>query len=396
MSTVADPTFDIVIAGAGLPGLSLAAALSGCGLSVALTDRAAVIAPDVAAGEHDWDARVYAISPGSVDFLEGVGAWRCLPGERVQPIESMRIQGDAGATLEFTAYELRERALAWIVEERVLRRALARQVSEAPVALLAPRELESIDWSAHRATLHFRDGGKVHAHLVVGADGLRSRVREAAGILATPRPYGQMAVVANFTCEKAHHARAWQWFHADGGVLAWLPLPGRRISIVWSAPTTLGEALLQLSAPALAERVREVGEGVLGTLVPVTAAVGFALSHLELPSIVAHRVALIGDAAHGVHPLAGQGMNLGFGDARTLSSILRNRGPIDDPAAPLLLERYARQRAEPLHAMHRVTDGLARLFGTKVPGVRTIRNAGLAGLDRLPLVKRMLARPALR
>ncbi|HZQ60785.1 MAG TPA: FAD-dependent monooxygenase, partial [Casimicrobiaceae bacterium] len=211
-----------------------------------------------------------------------------------------------------------------------------------------------------------------------------------------PSSYGQTAVVANYECERAHHGRASQWFRRDGGVLAWLPLPGRRMSMVWSAPTVLATELLQLSPPELAERVRAAGDDALGRLECITPATGFPLSHLQLPTVIAHRVALVGDAAHGVHPLAGQGVNLGFGDAAALAAVLRSRGPIEDPAAPFLLERYARKRAEPVRAMHLVTDGLARLFGGAAPGVRMVRNLGMTGVDRLPFIKRMLARSALR
>jgi 2-octaprenyl-6-methoxyphenol hydroxylase len=135
---------------------------------------------------------------------------------------------------------------------------------------------------------------------------------------------------------------------------------------------------------------------VLGALTPISESAGFPLVLLKLASPVAHRLALVGDAAHGVHPLAGQGVNLGFGDALALSQVLAERGPVGDPGAPLLLERFARRRAEPVLAMQTVTDGLARLFGAPAPWVATLRNAGMAAVDRLPVLKRILAQPALR
>jgi 2-octaprenyl-6-methoxyphenol hydroxylase len=231
---------------------------------------------------------------------------------------------------------------------------------------------------------------------VVGADGLRSWVRSAAGLLAVPRPYGQTAVVDNYDCTRAHHGCARQWFRPDGSVLAWLPLPGRRISIVWSAPDALATELLSLTAEALAARVADAGEDALGALVPLGPPSGFPLQYLRLPTSVAHRLALVGDAAHGLHPLAGQGVNLGFGDAEALATVLAQRGPVDDPGAPVLLARYARRRAEPVLAMQAVTDGLARLFEPSGPWLRTLRNAGLSAVDRLPALKRILAQPALR
>lgn len=387
---------DVAIVGAGLVGLGFAAGIAGSGLSVAITDRAPVTTPSAPIGDEDWDSRVYAISPGSAEFLRGIGAWQNIACDRIQPVESMLIRGDDGARLEFSAFDLGERALAWIVEERTLRAALIPLVRTLGLPVLAPRELSSVTWSPDRARLHFAGADDLDARLVIAADGLRSRVREAAGIIATPRSYAQTGVVANFACEKAHHGRAFQWFMRDGGVLAWLPLPGRRMSMVWSAPDALAAELVQLPGDVLAERVRAAGEGSLGRLACITPQVGFALSHLRLPTVIAHRLALVGDAAHGVHPLAGQGVNLGFGDAHALADVLRTRGPVGDPAAPLLLERYARRRAEPVRAMHLVTDGLARLFGTSAPGLRAVRNLGMSAVDRLPLLKRMLAQPALR
>jgi len=385
---------DVVVAGAGLVGLALAAALAHHGMTVTLLDRAeggtGTPEPDT------WDARVYAISPGSAAFLQSVGAWQALDCERIEAIESMHIVGDTGATLDFSAYELGERALAWIVEERALRAALLPTVHAARVEFVTGARFASLAWSASEGTLTLEDGRRYSASLVVGADGLHSWVRQAAGIVAEPRSYGQQGVVANFECERAHHGRAHQWFRDDGSVLAWLPLPGRRISIVWSAPDPLAYELLTLAHDAFTDRVADAGGNALGALRMITPPVAFPLQSLRLPTSIAHRMALVGDAAHGVHPLAGQGVNLGFGDAQALASVLAERGPVGDAGAPILLERFARRRAEPVLAMHTVTDGLVRLFGPRTPWLRTLRNAGLSAVDRLPIVKRLLAQPALR
>jgi len=393
---VAQADCDVLIAGAGLVGLALAPALAELGLRVALADRAPVAAPSIPDDDADWDTRIYAISPGSAAFLRALGAWQALPRERLAPVERMLVTGDRGAVLEFSAYDLGERALAWIVEERALRAALVPQLHAAGVEIVAPRGLASLAWSPDRATVTFADGGVLGTRLVVAADGLHSWVREAAGIVAPVRPYGQTGVVANFECERAHHGCARQWFRDDGGVLAWLPLPGRRISIVWSAPEALARELLALDAAALAARVAAAGGDALGALSCVTPAAGFPLSFMPAPRAVGHRLALVGDAAHGVHPLAGQGVNLGFGDVETLAAVLRDRGPVSDPGAPVLLERYARHRVEPVRAMQAVTDGLWHLFGVSAPWARAARNIGMTVVDRLPLAKRFLAQSALR
>jgi len=384
---------DVVIAGAGLVGLALASALARSGMTVALLDRHA---PAPAADPATWDARVYAISPGSATFLQRVGAWQTLQGERITAIETMRIAGDSGATLQFSAYELGERALAWIVEERELRAALLPAIHVPGVEFVTGVTFASLEWSASEGTLALEDGRRFAGRLIVGADGLHSWVRGAAGIVAEPKAYGQQGIVANFECELAHHGCARQWFRADSGVLAWLPLAGRRISIVWSSPDAQAAELLALPVEAFTARVAEAGERSLGELRMITPPAAFPLQSLRLPTSIAHRLALVGDAAHGVHPLAGQGVNLGFGDAQALSNVLGDRGPVGDAGAPILLERFARRRAEPVLAMHTVTDGLVRLFGPRTPWLKTLRNAGLFAVDRLPMIKRALAQPALR
>jgi ubiquinone biosynthesis UbiH/UbiF/VisC/COQ6 family hydroxylase len=318
----------------------------------------------------------------------------------VTAIEAMNVTGDAGARLGFSAYDLGERALAWVVEERALRAALLPAVYEAGVTVIGNAPFVGLEWSAEEARLIVApDAGSpvsLAARLIVGADGIRSWIRGAAGIVAEPKAYGQTAVVANFACARAHHGVARQWFQSDGGVLAWLPLPERRMSMVWSAPDTLAAELLALAPEALALRVAAAGDHALGDLSLLTPAAAFPLALLKLPTTIAHRLALVGDAAHGVHPLAGQGVNLGFGDAQALAAVLAERGPVADAGAPVLLERFARRRVEPVLAMQTVTDGLARLFGPDAPWLKSLRNAGLAAVDRMPAVKRLLAQPALR
>ena len=308
--------YDVVVLGAGPVGLAVAAALGREGLAVALLERSALVAYDGPRSADDWDGRVYALSPGSAEFLRGLGAWQRLPPERLAAVEMMDVHGDTGGAIAFSAYDLGERALAWIVESRELCATLVEAVRTcAAVNVLAPCEPKAITWHADSVHVTLADGGGLSARLMVGADGMHSWVRHEAGIAREPRDYGQTAVVANFGAEHAHRGRAFQWFVDGQGVLAWLPLPGRRISMVWSAPDAVAQELLSLDASALAQRVAAGGNRALGALTLITRPGTFPLSFLKLDSLIGSRLALVGDAAHVVHPLAGQGVNLGFGDA---------------------------------------------------------------------------------
>jgi ubiquinone biosynthesis UbiH/UbiF/VisC/COQ6 family hydroxylase len=391
----AKPDYDVAILGAGLVGMTLAVALSRCELRVALLERGTLAAFDGPVAAEDWDVRVYAVSPGSAEFLRGLGVWQRLAAERVEPIETMNVHGDGDGSIVFSAYELGERALAWIVENRALAAALAEGVRTLPgLDVRAPCEAEAIAWSADSARIALADGSALQARLVVGADGVRSWVRRAAGIVREPLAYGQTAIVANFATSRAHRGCAFQWFLEGSGVLAWLPLPGQRISMVWSAPDALARELAALDAAALTARVAGTGGHALGELELITPPAALPLSFLKLDSVVAHRLALLGDAAHGVHPLAGQGVNLGFGDAAALAAVLGGRAPIEDAGARILLERYARKRALPVWSMQVVTDGLVRLFGA--PALKLVRNRGMRAVGALGPVRRLLAQPALR
>ena len=387
---------DVVIVGAGPVGLALAVALARVGLAVSIVDRNGVVAGEVPENAS-FDSRVYAVSPGSAEFLRALGIWQRLPRERVEAIEAMEIFGDADGKLVFSAYEIGERALAWIVEHRELNAALVAAIrTEAGIDVVAPCVPSAITWSADAAEVRLDDGRMLNARLVVGADGIHSWARAQAGLLHEPRSYAQSAVVANFAIERSHRGRAFQWFLSDGGVLAWLPLPGRRISMVWSAPEAVAAELLAAEPDQLAQRVESQGRAALGRLKSIAAPSAFPLAFLRLPSVIAHRLALVGDAAHVVHPLAGQGMNLGFGDAAALAGALSGSGAVGDPGAPLLLQSYLRRRAARVLAMQSATDGLARLFSVRQPWLRALRNRGMNAVHALTPLKRLLAQPALR
>jgi 2-polyprenylphenol 6-hydroxylase len=239
------------------------------------------------------------------------------------------------------------------------------------------------------------NGERIEGDVLVGADGPDSRVRSALAMAAEEEPYGEAAIVANFETEKEHEAVARQWFRADG-VLAWLPLPGKRISIVWSTPGAHAEELAALEARALERRVREAGGAALGDLRLVSPVARFPLRSIRVPEPVVAGAALVGDAAHAVHPLAGQGVNLGFQDARCLAEVLEHRSELERPGDLRVLRRYARQRREDVTAMHFVTDRLDRLFASGAPGARRLRNLGLRLVEGQGWAKDALASRAMR
>ncbi len=331
---------------------------------------------------------MYALSPGNVDFLRRLGVWDAIV-PRAAPVHAMRIHGDDGrATIEFSAYEAGVAELAWIVEDSMLQRALWSGRSGSA------KRCEALEVSEQEARVTFDDGTALAARLVIGADGAHSFVRKSAAIAARERDYEQAAVVANFRCEKPHGNTALQWFQG-GPVLALLPLPDDQVSMVWSLPATQAARVAALPAAALAEEVTQASGRALGALATSSTVRTLPLKHLSARRLVAPRVALVGDAGHVVHPLAGQGLNLGLQDARVLAEILATREPGRDPGDYRLLRRYERRRAEPILAMDAVISGLFALYGTSNRGVSRLRNAGLNLTDRLPVLKNILIRQAM-
>jgi ubiquinone biosynthesis UbiH/UbiF/VisC/COQ6 family hydroxylase len=383
---------DVAIVGGGLVGLSLACALDGGGLRVALIDRGAPPSP-LPDSPLDWDVRVYAISPGSQAFLTGCGAWPDTA--RMAPVDAMQVYGDAGGgRLTFEAHEARVAHLAQIVENRVLLDALWPRLQRSAVSVLAPAQCQAVAFEQDAALLTLDGQAPLRAKLLVAADGAQSWLRTQAGMPASTSPYEHSAVVANFEVDCAHRNNAFQWFRADG-VLALLPLPGSRSSMVWSAQQGVAEELMAASAEALAERVREASRGALGRLRLITPPAAFPLQLVRVPSLVRARLALVGDAAHNLHPLAGQGVNLGFQDARELAQVLLQRGACHDAGEVRLLRRYERARREDILAMTWVTHGLQRLFGAAGRPASWVRNRGLSLVDSTGPIKQLLVRHAL-
>ncbi len=383
--------FDIVIVGAGLVGASFALALRGTGLKLALVE-----AQPPAATGAEWDSRIYAISPANAAFLEGLGIWRRLDRSRLTAVHEMQVYGDGkSANLEFSAYDAGVAELAWIVENSLLQSVLWQGLEQQHnLELICPDRCATLQRDADAAELVLDSGRVLRARLLVAADGKHSWARDAAGIACEQKSYEQMGVVANFACARAHHDTAYQWFRADG-ILAYLPLPGQRMSMVWSTPDAHAAELMALSPDALCARVAEAGRETLGALELLAPPQQFPLARMRAERAVAPRIALIGDAAHVVHPLAGQGVNLGFGDAAVLAQVLLEREPFRDLGELRLLRRYERARAEDILALAWVTDGLQRLFAASIAGAANLRNTGLNLINVLPVIKHLLVRRAL-
>ncbi len=383
--------FDVVIVGGGLVGLSLARALAGSGLALAIVE------PQLSRplpADDSWDSRVYAVSPGAAAFLDRCGAWRRLPQEHCTRIETMQIYGDdVRSRLDFSAYDAGLRELAWIVENRRLQQALWDGVQAQDAWVFCPAGWTALEFGADCATLRLDDGTELAARLVIGADGAESRVRAHADIAVTPVDYGQLGVVANFSCARPHRGTAFQWFLRDG-VLALLPLPGNRVSMVWSIAAERGRRLLALPATELCAEVESASRHALGALDLITPAAAFPLKLQRVAQWVRPRLALAGDAAHNVHPLAGQGANLGFRDARVLAEVLEGRGAQRDCGDYALLRRYERARKEDALATQLTTHALQKLFNNDVVWLAGARNLGLNLVNRQPQLKNLLVQHA--
>jgi ubiquinone biosynthesis UbiH/UbiF/VisC/COQ6 family hydroxylase len=242
--------------------------------------------------------------------------------------------------------------------------------------------------------LQLQDGRSLQGRLLIAADGADSWLRAQSGIETVEQAYGQSAMVANFEAERPHAGTAFQWFRPDG-VLALLPLPGQRVSMVWSAQQDTAERLASLAPEEMAREVTTASTNVLGQLRLLGEPASFPLRSIRVARLIAPRVALVGDAAHNLHPLAGQGVNLGFQDVRELASVLMTRGLQRDIGALNLLRRYERARREDILLMTATTHGLQRLFGAAGAPIAWLRNFGLNLTDRLSPLKSLLVRRAL-
>lgn len=386
---------DVCVVGNGAIGKAAALGFAQAGLSVTL-----LVPPDSrpALAAQGWDLRVYALNHAARALLESLRVWNALDASRVAPVESMAVFGDSDrhrGNLEFDAYNARVGALAWIVEDSNLNQALDAALRFAPGLTVVRGQAARLHTTPAHAGITLDSGETIDVSLVVGADGGQSWVRGQCDIGLDYRPYNQRAVVANFSCERPHHGVARQWFTAHEGIVALLPLPGQQVSLVWSAPDGLATTLQDEPLTAMAQRLTALPGNTLGQMAPLPPATvkSLPLSLMRAHAITAPRVALVGDAAHVIHPLAGHGMNLGFADVAALLACVAARAPVQqggDCGDDRVLRRYARERKEEILLMQLTTDVLERLFSSDFEPLRVVRNLGMQLVDRLPALKRRL------
>ena len=391
---------EICIVGNGAIAKTAALAFSQAGQSVLLLVPVTP-APNKAV-VPSWDVRVYALNHTAFHLLSGLKVWGALDGARVEAVEGMQICGDGNANantlpgqagkLGFDAFAAHVENLAYIVEDSNLNQALDAALKFASNVEIVAGRATAMQIDVDAAQVLLDDDCVLSAKLLIGADGAQSWVRSQADIDFDFRSYRQQGIVSNFSCEVAHHGIARQWFTGSQGIVALLPLPGKQVSLVWSAPQALADKIMQESADQLAERVSQVSAHVLGRLQALQpeSVRAFPLSLMRPHAVSAPRIALIGDAAHVVHPLAGHGMNLGFADIDALLKAVLEREEQRDVGDERVLARYARSRKEEVLLMQMATDGLARLFELDLEPVRMVRNFGLNLLDKLPVLKRRL------
>ena len=396
--------FDVVIIGAGIAGASLAAALSGDGLSIALVEARLPSSTGLptTCGVHDYDARVSALTPRSQTFLQQLGAWEAIAAYRYCAYQHMTVWDAEGTgQIEFDRDEVNVSALGHIVENRsVVRALLERVAAAADVSLLSPVALQYCSRQENSRMLLELDNGKVlEANLLVAADGALSQVRDMMDFSSREWDYGHRAIVATVEIGQPHEETAWQRF-LPSGPLALLPLPGEEghhfCSLVWSLQEHLVDEVLALDDQAFCTELTRACESRPGAVLQSSRRFAFPLRQRHAVDYVQAGVALVGDAAHTIHPLAGQGINLGLQDVAVLAEeILAGNARGTSPGQLELLRRYQRRRKGENLAMMTAMDGFKRLFEEQALPVRWLRNAGMRTVDKLLPLKKQLMRHAM-
>lgn len=386
--------FDIVIVGAGMVGAALACALGGARLRVALIEAQPF--------QHDWpadsfDQRVSAITRASQNIFQALGAWPAMCEARVSPYRDMHVWDATGdGVIHFDSADIGEPLLGHIIENRVIQSALLKRVAELDtVELITPASVVSFEIQAEQVQVTLDSGRVMQAALIVGADGGRSPLRELAGIEVQGWSYGQEAVVARIETSGPHRETAWQRFMPDGP-LAFLPLADGSSSIVWSTSPEHARELLAMDDSIFLDALQTSFGDSLGRMLRCGPRAGFPLRMQHAKQYTQPRLALIGDAAHTIHPLAGQGVNLGLADAAALAEVLVQAHHQHQDIGDLrVLRRYERWRKGDNMAMITSMESFKRLFGSRSPTLRWLRNTGLRLTDRLVPAKNLIMRQAM-
>ena len=380
MASVPADRYDVAVAGGGLTGLVAAASFARSGFEVLVVEGRERGA--------QGDGRVSALTVASERILCRLGAWERITG--AAPFRRMRVwEAEGGAEIRFDAASVGADHLGHIVENRIVAGVLEEAVESLGVAWSRPSRVSGLALGRGEVTVDL-DGKRIVARLLIGADGGDSIVRKLAGIPIRGRDYGQLGIVCSVRPERHHRDIAWQ-VARPAGPLAFLPLPDGFCSIVWSTEREHAEHLLALDDDAFRHELETAFERRLGAIEWIGPRAGFPLRAIQAASYSAPRVALVGDAAHTIHPLAGQGVNLGILDSAVLAEVAgkaKERGR--DPGGRAALERYERRRKAHNLAVHCAVDGFDRLFRAPGQPVRAIRNAGLAATHRLAPIKRRI------
>lgn len=394
---VRDIRAEIAIVGGGLSGLSLAIACASAGIEVAVVDREDPAKFRSAA----YDGRTTAIAYGSQQVLKGIGVWDALASQ-AEPIREIRVaDGESPLFLHYDRREIGAEALGYIVENRLLRGALQARAEQLPsLTLHAPSAVEEVEFAAAQARLTLADGARIVAPLAVGADGRNSPLREAAGIKTWRKSYRQTAIVCVVRHAAPHRGVAVEHFRA-AGPFAILPMidaadGGHRSSIVWTEDEHAAPTLLALDNKNFTRQLASRFGDFLGALEVEPGRWSYPLMLIQAERYAAHRLALIGDAAHVIHPIAGQGWNLGVRDIAALAELVVDAHRLGlDLGGAALLNRYERWRRFDSLTLTAVTDGLNRLFANELPPLKLARDLGLAAVDRAPRLKRFFMRHAM-
>jgi len=388
---------DAIVVGAGLVGLAAAIALVLQHKNVVLVSDKPELQAKSTCNQEVWDERVYALTPATEAWLKAIGVWDFIDENRVNSIDSMHIWG-AETDLLLSASDANVAKLGLIIENQQLMAALWQQVKKLDVTVVTDARCTKLEYSANEAILHVESAqqataSQISAKLIVAADGLHSWVRQQAGIVVDVKKYDQVAVVANFLTEKPHQNKAKQWFGAHD-VLALLPLPNRHVSMVWSVSTEKAAQLLALTSEQLCEQVQTQSQGFLGELKQVGQTRNAVLNQQTALNLIAERIVLVGDAAHQIHPMAGQGVNLGFRDVMKLAQLTTKLHAMHDIGEHTFLRQYERARKADMISMNNLTSGLDYLFATEQPVLKKLTNWGLQQITRQPSLKKRLIQQA--